>query len=355
MDPTSERRASTRGLSIARRVDSLDTESAFDVLRRARALEAQGRRVIHLEIGQPDFPTPEHVTEAAYRAIKDGATGYCAPEGLPELREVVAEHVRRTRGVDVSAANVAVTPGAKPVLFFAALACVEPGDEVILPDPGFPIYASVVRFAEAVPVPLPLRESLGFRFDVSDLRDRISPKTKMVILNSPQNPTGGVLTDSELGEIAELAREHDFWVLTDEIYSRLLYNGEHASILSHEGMRERTILVDGLSKTYAMTGWRLGWGVMPESLVKAVGMLMVNSNSCTATFTQHAAIAAIQGPQDAVESMREEFRARRQLLIDGLNRIERLGCRAPDGAFYAFPNVSRITSDDYAFAMSLLE
>ncbi len=337
------------------RVGGLDTESAFDVQRRAHALEAQGRHVIHLEIGQPDFPTPAHVTEAAYRAIKDGATGYCAPEGLPALRDVIAEQVRATRGIDVSAANVVVTPGAKPILFFATLACVEPGDEVIYPDPGFPIYGSVVRFVGGVPVPLALHESLGFRIDLDELRDRVSPRTKMLILNSPQNPTGGVLTETELSEIGELARRYGFWIMSDEVYSRLIYDTDHVSILSQEGLRELTILVDGLSKTYSMTGWRLGWGVVPEELAAALALLMVNSNSCTATFTQHAAMAALEGPQDSVTAMREEFRTRRRLIADGLNAIDAIHCQEPDGAFYAFPNVRGITSDDGTFADRLLE
>jgi aspartate aminotransferase len=341
--------------ALAARNDLLNTESAFEVLHRARALEAEGRDIVHLEIGQPDFPTPAHITDAAFRAVQEGATGYAPTVGIPELREAVAEYTAASRGVDVSAGRVAVTPGAKPIMFFAILACVEAGDEVIYPDPGFPIYESVIRFVGAKPVPLPLREDLGFRFDPDELRALVTSKTRMMIVNSPGNPTGGVLGADELGVIAELAISRRFWVLSDEVYSRLLYGSEHASILSYDGMEDLTILLDGVSKTYAMTGWRLGWGVMPERLVEAMGLLMVNSNSCTAPFTQHAGVAALRGPQDAVDAMHAEFTARRDLLIDGLNAIDGMRCAKPEGAFYAFPNVSGLEPDDRLLAQGLLE
>ncbi|MBT3270878.1 pyridoxal phosphate-dependent aminotransferase [Candidatus Poribacteria bacterium] len=341
--------------ALAARNKLLNTESAFQVLDRARALEATGRDVVHLEIGQPDFPTPGHIVDAAFKAVQDGATGYAPTVGIPELREAVAEYTAVSRGVDVTPERVVITPGAKPIMFFSLLACVEAGDEVIYPDPGFPIYESVIRFIGAKPVPIPLRESLGFRFDVDELRELVTPKTRMLIVNSPGNPTGGVLGDRELDAIGDLATANRFWVLSDEVYSRLLYGSAHRSILSYDGMADLTILLDGVSKTYAMTGWRLGWGVMPERLVEAFGLLMVNSNSCTAPFTQHAGVAALRGPQDAVDDMHAEFTARRDLLIDGLNAIEGMRCEKPEGAFYAFPNVTELSRDDGQFAHDLLE
>jgi len=343
-----------RSPELADRIARLGTESAFLVLSRAQALEASGRSVVHLEIGQPDFPTPEHICDAAIRAIRDGATGYSATEGIRPLREAVAEQISASRGVEVSPEEVAVTPGAKPLLFFAALACVRPGDEVIYPDPGFPIYESVIRFAGGVPVPLPLCPELGFGFQEEELRRRVSPKTRMCILNSPQNPTGGTLRQEDVRLICELSAEHGFWVLADEVYSELVYSGSHVSPLSHDGMRDRTILVDGASKTFAMTGWRLGWGVMPKAVVEAVSRLMVNSNSCTATFVQHAGIAALRGPREPLRRMLEEFRARRDMLIAGLNGIDGIRCGSPNGAFYAFPDVRGVSDDDRAFAESLL-
>ncbi|MBT7808765.1 pyridoxal phosphate-dependent aminotransferase [Candidatus Poribacteria bacterium] len=341
--------------ALAARNKLLNTESAFQVLDRARALEATGRDVVHLEIGQPDFPTPGHIVDAAFKAVQDGATGYAPTVGIPELREAVAEYTAVSRGVDVTPERVVITPGAKPIMFFSLLACVEAGDEVIYPDPGFPIYESVIRFIGAKPVPIPLRESLGFRFDVDELRELVTPKTRMLIVNSPGNPTGGVLGDRELDAIGDLATANRFWVLSDEVYSRLLYGSAHRSILSYDGMADLTILLDGVSKTYAMTGWRLGGGVMPERLVEAFGLLMVNSNSCTAPFTQHAGVAALRGPQDAVDDMHAEFTARRDLLIDGLNAIEGMRCEKPEGAFYAFPNVTELSRDDGQFAHDLLE
>lgn len=341
--------------SLAKRIEGLRNESAFEVLSRARALEVQGRRILHLEIGQPDFPTPEHIVEAAFRAVREGKTGYGPTLGVPELREAVAQYTYQTRGVSVSADRVAITPGAKPMLLFTVLALVEPGDEVIYPDPGFPIYASVIRMAGGKPVPLPLREALGFRFEVAELAERVSPRTKLVILNSPQNPTGGVLGHQELEAIAELAERHDFYVLSDEVYSRLVYDTTAPSIAQLPGMLARTVLVDGVSKAYSMTGWRLGWGVLPEELVPAIELLMVNSNSCTATFIQYAAVAALQGPQDCVAAMRAEFHRRRDRFVDGLNRIPGIRCEKPQGAFYAFPNTAQLDPDDRRLAGRLLE
>ncbi|HXS94872.1 MAG TPA: pyridoxal phosphate-dependent aminotransferase [Candidatus Limnocylindrales bacterium] len=327
-------------MKLAERMQRIGVESAFDVLVRARALEAQGRSVIHLEIGEPDFPTPSHVVEAAKQALDEGWTHYGPTQGLPELREAIAAHVSETRGISVSAKNVSVVPGGKPIIFFPMLALLEPGDEVIYPNPGFPIYESMIRFLGATPVPMPLEEKRGFSFDLNLFRDRLSPRTKMVILNSPQNPTGGAIPREDLAEVANMLRERDVIVLSDEIYSRISYGTEApASITQFPGMPEKTIILDGFSKTYAMTGWRMGYGVMPEWLVEAVNKLMVNSNSCTASFTQRAGIAALTGPQDCVTAMVAEFRRRRDAVCQGLNEIPGFRCAIPGGAFYAFPNV----------------
>jgi aspartate/methionine/tyrosine aminotransferase len=319
----------------------IGVESAFDVLVRARALEAQGRSVIHLEIGEPDFPTPPHIVEAAKRALDEGWTHYGPAQGLPELREAIAAHVSRTRGISVGAQHVSVVPGGKPIIFFPMLALLEPGDEVIYPNPGFPIYESMIRFLGARPVPMPLAESRGFSFDLNLFRDRLSDRTKMVILNSPENPTGGVIPRADIAAIAGMLRERDVVVLSDEIYSQIHYGTEApASIASFPGMLEKTIILDGFSKTYAMTGWRMGYGVMPEWLVDAVSKLMVNSNSCTASFTQRAGIAALTGPQDCVAAMVAEFRRRRDAFCRGLNQVPGFRCPVPGGAFYAFANVT---------------
>src|SRR5713226_4369289 len=308
-------------MHLAQRMQQLGTESAFDVLVKARQLEAQGRSVVHMEIGEPDFPTPPNIVEAAKRALDEGWTHYGPTQGYPELREAIAEHVSTTRGIQVGPERVCVVPGGKPILFFPMLALLEPGDEVLYPNPGFPIYESMIKYSGAVPVPLPLVESRGFSLDVEMLAARLSPRSKMLILNSPQNPTGGVIPEHDLAEIARLVKDRDLIVLSDEIYSRILYTERHHSIASFDGMLEKTIILDGFSKTYAMTGWRIGYGVMPEPLVYAVNRLMVNSNSCTASFTQRAAIEALRGPQDAVARMVEEFRRRRDLIVEGLNRI----------------------------------
>jgi aspartate/methionine/tyrosine aminotransferase len=326
-------------MKLAQRMERILVESAFEVLVRARALEAQGHSVVHLEIGEPDFPTPAHIVEAAKRALDEGWTHYGPTQGYPELREVVASYVSRTRGISVGPERVAIVPGGKPIIFFPMLALLEPGDEVIYPNPGFPIYESMIRFLGATPVPMPLVESRGFSLDLDLLRGRIGPRTRMLVLNSPQNPTGGVIPREDLAAIADLVRERDLLVLADEIYSRIHYGDPPVSIASFPGMLDKTILLDGFSKTYAMTGWRIGYGVMPEWLVDAVNKLMVNSNSCTASFTQRAAIAALDGPQDAVEAMVAEFRRRRDAFCAGLNRVPGFRCAVPGGAFYAYANV----------------
>jgi aspartate/methionine/tyrosine aminotransferase len=342
-------------MQFAERMNRLGTESAFDVLAKAKKLEAQGRNIIHLEIGQPDFPTPFNICEAAFRAMKDGYTGYGPAAGLLELREVVAEHISTTRGIEVHPDEVVITPGAKPIIFFTLLALVNEGDEVIYPDPGFPIYESVINFVGAKGIPLPLREEVDFRFHLDDLVDAISERTRLLILNSPHNPTGGILQKDELEVIAELANKHDFYVLSDEVYSRILYEGNHESIIRFPGMKERTILLDGYSKTYSMTGWRLGYGVVPKPLVEKIVRLMINSNSCTCSFTQIAGIEALKGEQDFVDRMVSEFKQRRDAVVAGLNAIAGITCLKPAGAFYVFPNVTQIPLSCEALADYLLE
>lgn len=341
-------------MKLASRMTRIGTETAFEVLARARALEAEGQEVIHLEIGEPDFPTPRHIVEAAYRAMLDGYTHYGPAAGLPELRRAVARYISETRRLNVDPEQVIITPGGKPVIFFTVLALVEPGDEVILPDPGFPIYESAVNFAGGTPVPVPLREERDFRLDVADIRARVNSRTRLIILNSPHNPTGSVLTPEDLAAIADLAKEHDVYVLSDEIYSRIIYDARHHSIASLPGMADRTIILDGFSKTYAMTGWRLGYGVFPPELVPGVTRLMVNSVSCTATFVQLAGIAALEGPQDCVDEMVAEFRRRRDFLVAALNDIPGISCRQPQGAFYAFPSVKALPLSSRDFADRLL-
>jgi len=319
----------------------LGTESAFEVLARAKALEATGKRVIHLEIGEPDFPTAEHISQAAVEALLGGQTHYVPAPGIAPLREAVAAFLDRTgRLRNVSADRVVVTPGAKPIMFFTILALCGPGDEVLYPDPGFPMYASITAFAGATPVPVPLRQGNGFRIDVDELAALITPRSKLLIINSPHNPCGSALTRADCAAIAELAVRHNLVVLSDEVYWALRYGGQHASVLEFDGMESRTVLLDGWSKTYAMTGWRLGFGVFPPPLVEPVTRLAINSVSCTSAFSQYAAIAALDGPQDAVTAMVAEFRRRRDVIVSGLNALPGVSCLAPDGAFYAFPDVS---------------
>ncbi len=342
-------------MRLAQRMSRLGTETAFEVLARAKTLEAQGREIIHLEIGEPDFDTPAHIKAAAVHALKEGYTHYTPAAGIPALREAIADYIRRTRQIPVGPENVVVVPGGKPIIFFAILALVEEGDEVIYPNPGFPIYESMIRFVGGRPVPLRLRMENEFRVDVEELARLVTPRTRMLILNSPANPTGGVLTREDLAAIAELCVKHDLMVLSDEIYSRILYEGEHISIASFPGMLERTIILDGFSKTYAMTGWRLGYGVMPEPLAEAVTRLMINSNSCTAAFTQMAGIAALTGPQDEVDRMVAAFRERREVMVEGLNRIPGFRCLKPKGAFYAFPHIGGTGMSSRELASYLLE
>ncbi|HEY3939351.1 MAG TPA: pyridoxal phosphate-dependent aminotransferase [Bryobacteraceae bacterium] len=327
-------------MRLAGRMQRLEIESAFDVLVRARALEATGRSIVHLEIGEPDFATPAHIVQAAKRALDEGWTRYGPTQGLPELREAIAAYVSRTRDISVGPQHVCVVPGGKPIIFFPMLALLEPGDEVLYPDPGFPIYRSMIQFLGAKAVPVPLLENRGFSFDLDVLRDKLSDRTKLLILNSPQNPTGGIIPEQDLRQIAEMVRDRDLVVLSDEIYSRIYYTKEPpCSIASVPGMLEKTILLDGFSKTYAMTGWRLGYGVMPEWLVDAVNKLMVNSNSCAASFTQRAALAALNGPQTDVDNMVLQFRQRRDAFCSALDRLPGFRCAPPGGAFYAFANV----------------
>jgi aspartate/methionine/tyrosine aminotransferase len=336
-------------------MNHIGVESAFDVLVRARALEAKGRSIVLLEIGEPDFPTPAHIVEAAKKALDEGWTHYGPTQGLPELREAIAAHVSRTRGIDVGAQHVSVVPGGKPIIFFPMIALLEPGDEVIYPNPGFPIYESMIRFLGARPVPIPLEEERGFSFDLDRFRDSLTDRTKMVVLNSPENPTGGVIPREDLKVIADLLRDRDVMILSDEIYSQIYYGSEPpVSITSFPGMLEKTIILDGFSKTYAMTGWRMGYGVMPTWLVEAVNKLMVNSNSCTASFTQRAGIAAINGPQDCVSQMVAEFRRRRDAICKGLNEVPGFRCAVPGGAFYAFANVTGTGIDSKELADFLL-
>lgn len=342
-------------MDFAERMSRLGTESAFDVFAKAKRLEAQGRSIIHLEIGQPDFPTPLSICEAAFRAMKDGYTGYTPAAGLLEFREAIAEHITTSRGIEIHPDDVVVTPGAKPIIFFTLLALVNEGDEVIYPNPGFPIYESVINFVGAKAVPLPLREDVKFRFHIEDLIDAVSDRTRLLILNSPQNPTGGLLQKEDLQAIAELANKHNFYILSDEIYSRILYEGEHTSIIQFPGMKDRTILLDGHSKTYAMTGWRLGYGIYPKHLVEGVVRLMINSNSCTCAFTQIAGMEALKGSQECVDQMVAEFQRRRDVVVEGLNAIAGIHCLKPAGAFYAFPNVQELPLECNALADYLLE
>lgn len=327
-------------MRLAARMSRIGTESAFDVLAKARALEQDGHRIIHLEIGQPDFPTPPHIVEAGKRALDEGWTGYGPAAGFPELRERIAAHVSESRGIPVGMDNVCVVPGGKPIMFFTMLAVLQSGDEVLYPNPGFPIYESVINFLGATPVPMPLVESRGFSCDLDLFERSLSPRTRMVVLNSPGNPTGGIIRAADLRRMANLLRDRDVLVLSDEIYSRIVYGEPPVSIAQCDGMQEKTIILDGFSKTYSMTGWRLGYGVMPLWLAEAVNLLMVNSNSCTASFTQRAGLAALEGPQACVDAMVEEFRRRRDAIVRGLNGIPGFSCTVPPGAFYAFPNVT---------------
>jgi aspartate aminotransferase len=342
-------------VSIADGVARLDTEAAFAVLARARKLERAGVDVVHLEIGQPDFQTPSHVTEEAAAAMRRGETGYCAPEGIPELRQAAAAYLGSSRGLELDPRTILVAPGAKPFLFFTVLAAINPGDEVIYPDPGFPIYRSAVAWAGGVPVPLRLRQERGFSCDPDELAAAISPRTRLVILNSPNNPTGGVIPESDLEAVAAVLAATDAWILSDEVSGRIVYEAPAASIASVPGLLERTVLVDGCSKTFAMTGWRCGFAAVPEPLIEPLTLLFVNSTSCVAPFVQRGAVAALTGSSEPVEAMVDEFRHRRELVVAELDSMPGVSCAAPAGAFYAFPNVIDTGLRDDELARRLLD
>lgn len=336
---------------LAHRIACLGTEESFEMLAKAQSLERKGKKIIHLEIGEPDFDTPKHIKRAAVRALYAGYTHYVPAAGIFELREAIAEHIAKTRRVEAAPDEVIVTPGAKTMIFLSILACVNPGDEVLYPNPGYPIYESVINLVGAKPVPLPLREEKEFSFDQEYFKNHVTEKTRMIIINSPENPTGGILSEDDLKLIADsVADRRDIMVLSDEIYSSIIYEGEHKSIISFPEMKEKTILVDGFSKTYAMTGWRLGYGVMPKELAQKVARLAINTHSCTCTFIQMAGVEALRGPQGCVKEMIEEFRRRREMIVSGLNGIQGIRCHKPKGTFYVFPNIKGIgmSSQDLA-------
>jgi aspartate/methionine/tyrosine aminotransferase len=342
-------------LRLASRMARLGTETAFEVLNRARQLEKQGKEIVHLEIGEPDFDTPANVIEAGVAALHKGWTHYGPAAGLPDLRQTIADYVSRTRNVPVSSDEVVVVPGGKPIIFFTILALIDEGDEVLYPNPGFPIYESMVNYSLGKAIPIPLREDREFSIDLKELASSITDRTKLIILNSPHNPTGGVLTKKDIQQIAEAIGDRNILILSDEIYSRLIYDGEHYSIMSVPGFKERTILLDGFSKTYAMTGWRLGYGVMRPDLAAQVSRLVTNATSCTASFTQIAGIEALSGDQSSVDKMSAEFKHRRDVFVAGLNKINGFSCRVPKGAFYAFPNITKTGWTSKKLANALLE
>lgn len=342
-------------MQYTERVSRLESEGAFVVLAKAKAMERQGKSIIHLQIGEPDFDTPANITEAAIKALRSGQTHYAPSGGIPEAREAGAQYISKTRGIKVTPEMTIVMPGAKPFLFCALIALINEGDEVIVPNPGYPTYRSIVKFVGAKPVPVRLREENDFRFKIDEFRSLITPRTKMVILNSPCNPTGGVLTWEDLEAIYDVAKKNDLWILSDEIYSRMVYEGEFKSIASVPGAMERTICIDGMSKTYAMTGWRLGFAAMPEQLAKYFFTLAINNFSSTATFAQWGMVEALNGPQDAVDKMVAEFRRRREVITDGLNAIEGIKCHKPEGAFYVFPNITGTGLKSQQFADMMLE
>jgi aspartate/methionine/tyrosine aminotransferase len=337
-------------------MNKLGTETAFEVLAKAKALEKQGRDIVHLEIGEPDFDTPNNIKEAAVKAMKSGYTHYVPAAGIPELRQAIAEYLSKSRGIAVDPDEVVVTPGAKPIIFFSILALVEPGDEVMYPNPGFPIYESMVNFVGAKPVPMPLKEENEFSIDDEDTASKITKKTKLIILNSPENPTGGVLNKGNLENIVDRVKNRDdVFVLTDEVYAQIIYEGKHQSIASLPSMKEKTILLDGFSKTYAMTGWRLGYAAMRKDLAQKVTQLMINSNSCTTAFNQMAGVEALYGPQTEPKKMVEEFRKRREVIVSGLNKIKGITCKKPHGAFYVFPNIKSFGMESKKLADLILQ
>ena len=329
-------------MQLAGRMDRLGTESAFAVLAQAQALEANGREIVHLEIGEPDFPTPPHIVEAAVQALREGRTHYVPAPGIPPLRDAVAAFLERRGRLRTTPDRIIVTPGAKPIMFFTIMALCQQGDEVLYPDPGFPMYDSISAFSGAVPVPIPLREENGFRVDPEEVERLVTARTKLLIVNSPHNPCGSALTPADCEALAAIAIRHNFVVMSDEVYWPIRYNGAHASIVGVDGMAERTVMLDGWSKPFAMTGWRLGFGVLPAALIEPVTRLVINSVSCTSAFSQYAAIAALEGPWEPVEQMVAELRARRDVIVDGLNRLPGVTCKIPDGAFYVFPNVKAL-------------
>ena len=340
---------------FAKRMETLGTETAFEVLAKAKALEKTGKDVVHLEIGEPDFDTPKNIKDAAAKALASGYTHYTPSAGMPELREAIAQYISKTRGIKAEPDEVVVTPGGKPIMFFSIMALVNEGEEVLYPNPGFPIYESLINFVGAKPVPIPLKEENDFRLDPEYVKRNITKKTKMIILNYPENPTGGILTKDDLKIIADcISDRDDVMVLADEIYSRIVYEGGHFSIAALPGMKDKTILLDGFSKTYAMTGWRLGYGVMRKDLAQKLAQLMTNSNSCTSAFTQLAGVEALKGPQGDAERMVAEFKKRREVIVDGLNRIKGFKCKKPKGAFYVFPNITGTGMDCRKLADHLL-
>ncbi len=342
-------------MKFAERMKRLGTETAFEVLARAKQLQAEGKEVIHLEIGEPDFDTPKYICDAAIQAIKDGYTHYNPSAGYPEVRKIISDEINKTRRINTNFNQVVIVPGGKPVMFYVIFALVDKDDEVIYPNPGFPIYESLINFVGAKSVPIPLKEENDFRLDVDELESLVTPKTKLLIINSPQNPTGGSLTKGDLERIAKIAVDNDLWVLSDEIYSRIIYEGKFESITQFPGMVERTIILDGMSKTYAMTGWRIGYGVMQETLAGHVARLATNCNSCTSAFTQIAAGAALTGPQTDSENMVAEFKKRRDIIVDGLNSIDGITCKKPLGAFYVFPNIKAAGKTSKEMETLLLE
>jgi len=345
----------SRELSYSKAMSNLGTETAFEILAMAKELEKKGAKVIHMEIGEPDFDTPEHIKEAAVKALRAGYTHYTPAPGILELRQAISEKVSIERGIDVDPnREVIVMPGAKPGLFTGILSVVNPGEEVLVPDPAFPIYRSVVEFIGAVAVSIPLKEEKNFRMDPEDVRRKVTAKTKMLILNSPHNPCGSALLKSDIEALAEIARENNLWVMSDEVYSKIIYEGSHHSIASETGMKERTILIDGFSKTYAMTGWRLGYAIGPAQVIAHMVKLQINIASCAAAFTQMAAIEALRGPQDSTRKMVEEFDRRRRTVVSGLNSIKGMSCKMPGGAFYVFPNVKKLGLNSRDIMMKIL-
>ena len=341
-------------MRLARRMNLLGTETAFEVLAKARLLEAEGMDIVHLEIGEPDFDTPSNIVGVGVEAVRGGYTHYGPSPGFQELRERIAQEITDTRNISVSGDNIVVTPGAKPIMFFVILALVDEGDEVLYPNPGFPIYESMIRFVGGVPVPMKLHESRGFNIDVDEVAKQVTSRTKLIVINSPNNPCGSVMSEDDLRVLADLAEENDITIMSDEIYSRFLYEGEHLSVTAFPGLKERTIILDGFSKTYAMTGWRIGFGVMPLELVEPISRLVTNSVSCTSSFTQMAAIEALSGPQDDAHQMVAEFKRRREIIVEGLNRIPGISCEMPQGAFYVFPNIMETGMTSRVFADDLL-